>query len=408
VHLPRTRGLVFPFALLIVLVLALRLIAPSSCSQAGDQKVWYIHDIIDPSLDGVQWSEEGGTQVAPAWISDGEWNALSIQQSLVSPGNIFVSWYESFNWSLVRVSYGLSFASAYDFGDNLTANPMWWLNYMWNTDTDWSGISVNSSKAVYAFNWTTSTFELSLWFHITRIPEYFVSHGGLQSWLAGFDLTPVSTGALTAWEFHEDWNQIGVHYNLYFRAPAHVLSQQEDNFTFSIGVSSSYQGAAFNTSQIVEVDMPASTEIKETSPSSMAVQKVNTASFVKAPADTYPAEFTVVSGAPAKSLGQIMADDASLWFFTPGGWAAIGSLLVLSFTGLRGRRILNRNKLYHRLYKGMVSIYDMYSKDLLKFHQEMENMSRTTIKMLVEDKINDEQFEKLLKRRDDLMTRAQQ
>jgi hypothetical protein len=186
-----------------------------------------------------------------------------------------------------------------------------------------------------------------------------------------------------------------------------VLIQHEDNFTFSIGVSSSYQGLAFNTSQIVEVDMPASTIIKETSPSSIALEKVNTASFYKAPSDTYPTEFTVVSGAPAKSLSQTIADDAGLWLFTPGGWAAIGSLLVLSFTGLRGRRILNRNKLYHRLYKGMVSIYDMYSKDLLKFHQEMENMTRTIIKTLVEDKINDEQFEKLLKRRDDLLTRVQ-
>jgi len=44
----------------------------------------------------------------------------------------------------------------------------------------------------------------------------------------------------------------------------------------------------------------------------------------------------------------------------------------------------------------------MYSKDLLKFHQEMNNISGTIIKMLVEDKINDEQFEKLLKRRDGL------
>jgi len=56
----------------------------------------------------------------------------------------------------------------------------------------------------------------------------------------------------------------------------------------------------------------------------------------------------------------------------------------------------------------MVNIYDMYSKDLLKFHQEMDNISRTIIRMLVEDKINDEQFEKLVKRRDDLLLRTQQ
>jgi hypothetical protein len=187
-----------------------------------------------------------------------------------------------------------------------------------------------------------------------------------------------------------------------------VLSQQENNYTFSIGVASFYRGHAFNTSQVIDIDMPANTEIKEMSPSGMAVQKANTASFVKAPEDTFPDSFTVVSGPPSKSLGQIIADDVSLWLLTPGGWAAMASLLVLSFTGLRGRRIWNRNKLYHRLYKTMVSIYDMYQRDLLRFHQEMDNMSRTIIRMLVEDKINDEQFEKLLKRRDDLMLRTQQ
>ncbi len=401
-------GKLFCLEIFVILLLALRPTVARSYSQSGNQKIGYIHDVIEPSLDEVKWSEEGGIQVAPAWISDGMWNAVSVQQSLVSPGDIFVSWYESFNWVSVRDYYSLPFTSIDDFANNLTANPLWWLNDVWNIDPDWSGISANTSKVMVYSNDTTSTIELSMWFHITRIPEYFVSHGGLQSWLAGFDLTPVSTGALTAWEFHEDWNQNGWAYNLYFKAPAHLLSQQEDNYTFSIGCSSFYRGYAFNTSQVIDVNMPAGTEMKETFPSSMAVQKGNTASFVKTPEDTYPAAFTVVSGPISKSLGQIMSEDASLWFLTPGGWAAIGSLLVLSFTGLRGRRIWNRNKLYHRLYKSMVSIYDMYSKDLLKFHQEMDNISRTTIRMLVEDKINDEQFEKLLKRRDDLLLRIQQ
>jgi hypothetical protein len=50
----------------------------------------------------------------------------------------------------------------------------------------------------------------------------------------------------------------------------------------------------------------------------------------------------------------------------------------------------------------------MYPKDLLKVHQEMDNMSRSIIKMLVEDKITDDQFEKLLQRRDDLLQRARE
>jgi hypothetical protein len=56
----------------------------------------------------------------------------------------------------------------------------------------------------------------------------------------------------------------------------------------------------------------------------------------------------------------------------------------------------------------MVTVYDMYSKDLLKFHQEMDNMSKSIIKTFVEDKITDDQFEKLLQRRDDLLARVRE
>jgi hypothetical protein len=41
-----------------------------------------------------------------------------------------------------------------------------------------------------------------------------------------------------------------------------------------------------------------------------------------------------------------------------------------------------------------------------RFHQEIDNLSISIFKMLVEDKISDDQFEKLLKRRDDLLERA--
>ena len=54
----------------------------------------------------------------------------------------------------------------------------------------------------------------------------------------------------------------------------------------------------------------------------------------------------------------------------------------------------------------MVTIYDISSKDTSKFKQEMDNISTSIFKILVEDRITDDQFEKLLKRRDDLTERA--
>jgi len=95
-----------------------------------------------------------------------------------------------------------------------------------------------------------------------------------------------------------------------------------------------------------------------------------------------------------------------VWLVTPGGWAAIATLSVLGFTGLRGRRIWRRSSLYHRMYNSMVTIFHLYSTDLIKFHQEMANVSSSIFQLLIQDKITDEQFERLLVRRDDLLKRA--
>jgi hypothetical protein len=273
-------------------------------------------------------------------------------------------------------------------------------------DTEWYGISPNTTKVQTSFNETISQAELWTWFHITRIPEYIVGEGVLEKWLTGFDLTPVSTGSLKIWEFYEDWSEDGTAYRLYLEAPASVLSQHGGSYNCTIGFSSYYYGYAFTIHQTIDINMPPNTEIKQTSPSNMSVSNGNTATFVIARGDLYPSSFTVVSGPPEKSVGQAFVEGASLWLFTPVGWAAMSSIIVLSFTALRGRKIWRRNKLYHRLYKSMVTLYDLYSNDRLRFHDEMDNVSKTVFKMLVEDRINDDQFEKLLKRRDDLLERA--
>jgi hypothetical protein len=58
------------------------------------------------------------------------------------------------------------------------------------------------------------------------------------------------------------------------------------------------------------------------------------------------------------------------------------------------------------MYKSMVTVYDLYSEDIVRFHQDMERLSASVIKLLIEDKITDEQFEKLLRARDDLLERV--
>ncbi len=390
-----------------ILFSTLILSSTSGCVKA-ETDVWQIHDVINPSIGQVSWSEEGVLAQAPSWIADGTWYLASMTQSLVGPNDIFVSTYEMFNWSLLQSTaetlYGATFASFSSFQNKVISNPSPWLDFSWNVDMDWYGVPLNTTRVIFSFNGTDATTELWMWFHITRTPEYLVGQGNLENWLTGFDLTPISVGSLSRWELYKDYNDGEQYYNLHFEAPANILSQHGDNYTLTLPVSTNYQGYTFKINQIIDVNMPANTEIKQTFPSS--THSENTATFTIARGDQYPSSYTVISGSPAESLAQILQKDASLWFTTPAGWAALASLLVLSITGLRGRTLWRRNKLYHHLFKTMVTIYDLYSPDLQKFHQEMKNISASIFKMLIDDKITDEQFEKLLKRRDDLLERS--
>ena len=405
----KTRRLAW-FGYATIFILVSILVFSPNVIHGADNNIWHVRDVITPSLDQVKWFEEGGTAEAPTWITDGSWYQASMTQSLVGPNDIFVSTYEKFNWQLISSTaqsiYGLTFNSFSDFENNIANNPGPWLKMSWQVDPDWYGVSLNTSKVIADYNDTTSTGELWTWFHITRIPEYLVGQGNLESWLTGFDLTPVSTGSLKLWELYKDYSTNGIYYTLRFEAPADIMSQEADNYTCTIPVSPTYQGNTFSIQQNININMPANTVIKATSPSDLSIQKDNNATFMISQGSVYPTSFIVVSGSPTKSFNQEISDGASIWLTTPSGWAAILSLIVISFTGLRGRRIWRRNKLYHRFYKSMITLYDLYNKDLQRFNQEIDIISNSIFKMVVEDKINDEQFEKLLKRRDDLLQRA--
>ncbi len=395
-----------PVLILIIFIL----VCQPKIGMCAEDEVWYVHDVIEPSVDRVRWFEEGTISAAPVWIADGSWYEASMRQSLVAKNDIFVSTYELVDWSLLKPHaedlYSTKFGSFNDFADALQKTPSHWLDISWEMDTAWYGVSSESTKIRTSYNEASDEAELWTWFHITHVPEYFVSEGKLESWLTGFDLTPISIGSLESWEFYEDWSETGIKYELHFEAPANVLSQRAGNYTCKLGVSSDYQGYTFKIQQAIDVKMPTSTEVKETKPSNMTILNGDTATFVIARGDTYPAAYTIVSGPLTKSLGQAFVESASVWIVSPVGWAAIGSLLVLAITGFRGRTILKRNNTYHRLYKSMVTLFDLYSQDIPRFHEEIDSVSKSLFKMVVEDRITDDQFERLLRRRDDLLERA--
>jgi hypothetical protein len=385
-----------------------------SLGSCADGNVWYVSDVIEPTVDSVKWTERGGIGSPISWIVDGSWSYASLRESLVGDKDIFVSTYERFDWTKVRASaqqyYGLTFNTFNDFAAEVQSNPSPWLDLSWQMDTQWYGIDMNTTKVDAYYDEATSTGELYCWFHITRIPEYLEGQKALDNWLTGFDLTSVSTGNLKLWELSEDWGTSGIYYNLRFEAPSGMLVQHGGNYTCFLGVASTYRGNSFKIDQGVEINMPAETVIMEATPEEFRVLQdnmpQNTAAFTITHGELYPQNYTVISGPQIKSSAQVVAEALNVWFLTPAGWAAIGSITVLSITGLRGRRVWRRNGLYHRLYKSMVTLFDLYAKDDQRFNAEMDIVSKTVFKMMVDDKITDDQFERLLKRRDDLLERA--
>ena len=394
----------------LIIIFALLLVFSSTVGLCAETEVWQIHDVIEPSADRVKWSEEGVRVAPPEWIADGSWYQASMRQSLVSENDIFVSTYERLNWQIVRGQaeqyYGQTFGTFQEFATFLQENPGSWLNMSWQIDMQWYGVPLDTAKVRTFFNETNHAAELWFWFHITRVPEYLVSEGRVESLLTGFDLTPVSLGSLDRWEFYEDFVASGITLECFFEAPAHLLSQQSSNYTCEIDFSSYYRGYTFSIQQVIDVIMPANTEVKEMSPPFKGVPTGNTATFTLERGDTYPSSLKVVSGPITKSIEQAFQESASVWAVSPSGWAAVGSLLVLTLAGLRGRKVWRRNKRYNRLYKSMVPLYELYSEDPQRFHKEMDNVSKSIIKLFVEDQITDDQFERLLRRSDDLLERS--
>lgn len=371
-------------------------------------EVWTVHDTITPTVDSVKWLEEGSINTPPSWISSGLWITSSMRQSLVAENDIFVSTYEMINWTLMKpyVSnlYEVNFGSFDAFNTALESNASRWIDLSWGIDSQWYGVSSTQTKIVTSYNSSNSLAELWIWFHITRIPEYLVGEKAVETWLTGFDLTPISIGSLQRWEFSEDWDSAGIYYKLMFEAPANILTQEGDIYTLTVDVSSNYRGYSYDVDQTIELIMPSGTEVTDGLQSIEHSFSENTATFTIKHGQIYPESYTVVSGPPSRTISEAFFDALRTWLLTPAGWATIASISVLIITGLKGRIVWKRNSTYHRLYKSMVKVHDVYSKEQDKFKEEMDNAVSSIFKLLIEDKITDDQFEKLLKLRDELIT----
>jgi hypothetical protein len=275
--------------------------------------------------------------------------------------------------------------------------------FSWNIDVKGYGVSTNNTIVNVEFNNSTSRATISMWCHITRIPEYILGQKQLETFLTGFDLTRVFIGNLEALQWNEDYTANGRSYYVYFKAPSNMISQDADSYSLLIDVSPLYQGTTYNVEQEIRVVMPSETDVVNASPSNMTVWKGNIATFTIHRGNIYPASYSVTSSPRQKSLSEKLLESVGT---QPSSWVAVGTVAVLLYGAFRGTTLMRRRKTYYRLYRSMASIYDRYSSNPSQLNLEMTSMSGSILKYFIEDKMTDEQFEKLMTQRDFLLEQA--
>ena len=374
---------------------------PTASSASGP--AWHVLDQITPTIGSVEWVEKANFTKPPSWIADGRWYEAHKRQALVKPNDIFASFSEAMNWTAVNNAFKSPYSSFEDFKDSITSDPAWWLKYSWNIDVKAYGVPLNKTVVRTVYNETSSRAEVYMWFHITNIPEYILGEKQLETLLTGFDLTSISIGSLEAFQWYHDSTTNMRSYYVYFKTAANIITQTKDGYSLTLDVSPLYHNESYNVEQEIRILMPSETDVITASPTSMAALSGNIATFTIHRGDLYPASYSVTSGPRVKSIGERFADSVNRWLTEPGYWVTLGTVLALLYSAYLGLNLRRRRRTYYRLYRSMVSIFDRSSKDPHQLHEEIDTLSSSIINYFIEDKITDEQFEKLMTQRDHLM-----
>ena len=391
-------------------------------SSLNNDQVWEIFDTITPTLDKIQWQEEGNAG-PPSWIEDGRWYYANSRIILVKSGHyLFASFSESFNWSAVNASFEEdgwhTYPSFEAFRTDVMNNPHWWLLYSWGLNANWLGITVNTTKVEIELPGGPGTSEalMRISCQITNIPGFFIGEREVDMGLgrlklpsplfAGFDLTTIYIGDFEALQWIENYGPGHRHYKIYFETPANLLTKYKDQYSLILRIDPPHVGKIHDFHRLINITMPSDTEVLDASPANISHYSGNIIVFDLTQADRYPESFYGTSGPPIKSFSQIFVESFFIVVGDPSAWLAFVSLLAIGYTGFQGRRVWSRRKTYYRLYRSMVSLYNRYAHNFDKLFDEIEKLSMSITAYFVEDKITDDQFDKLLARRDDLLERA--
>jgi hypothetical protein len=150
-----------------------------------------IHAVEEPQLD-TSWLITDTFTLTPGWIDWTEtrynpnphpsmeqdwWFSYYEQQFLIDSNDIFIKFYETFNWTTVNNAY-FGFEDFSEFEKNITDNPIWWLEWAHGLDTVSFGISDTRTYIDVVLD--VDVVSVHLWTHVTYVPEYLIN------WSLGF------------------------------------------------------------------------------------------------------------------------------------------------------------------------------------------------------------------------------
>jgi len=368
--------------------------------QSEHDTVWQVNDIIKLTSGWIEWSEQWYNPQPDNLIRDGLWYEYHIREYLIDTDDVFLKLDEIFSWSAVNNVY-LGFENWTEFQEYIVEDPAWWLGWSWDLDCVRYGILANRTFIDSSIEEDTAF--VTVWCHVTQVAEYLIgtSLGVGES----FDLRSISLGKLETYEYYLDYTEKDQLIFLHFSAPSNILQTEGESFIANIYTNPLGQREPSGSSRNITIVMPSSSEIKKaetTTPKTEVKIDRNMATFSIKHNETLPSSFVVTSGPYQKTMVQIIADHV----VSPEVVATIIGFLILFPSSIQGIRMIRRSKTYNRLMDLSVKIYQEQRMNPDFYAKEMDNLTESIFKAFIENRLTDEQLEKLLHRRDDFLKRS--
>lgn len=367
-------------------------------SQTGS--VMQINDTITLTPGWVEWSEQWYSPEPHKIIEDGFWFEFHQREYLINPNDLFLELYETFNWTGINDTLW-GYENFTEFEDNLAEDPLQWLSWAWDIDSLRYGISLNQTFIEAKLNGDIAS--VNVWCHIKQVAEYLIG------WDIGigdiFDLRSISLGKIETYEYILDSTQKGRSIYIHFSAPSTLIEEKGKLSTATIHIKVQKQLEPSEYNRQIKFMMPSTTEITVAKADPKIVDLTpeivrNTATYNIQHGEPLPNFFTINSRIPEQTFLIILGDIRNILYIC-------ATLILVVPSSIQGFKMIRRRRTYNKLLLLMINLYKENKSNPETFRKEMDNLTESLFTSFINTKITDEQLEKLLQRRDNLLTHSQ-